>query len=63
MLEEPQSANQLLDFLNGNEGRKEIEAALQTLDQMGVHGIPKFIIEVTTVVDGAAPSAVFVKIF
>jgi predicted DsbA family dithiol-disulfide isomerase len=63
MLEEPPSANQLLDFLNGNEGRKEIEAALQTLDQMGVHGIPKFIIEGRTVVDGAARSEVFVKIF
>ena len=61
MLEEPPSANELLDFLNGNEGRKEIEEALQTLDQMGIHGIPKFIIEGRTIVDGAAQSEVFVE--
>ena len=63
MLEGPPSADELLDFLNGNEGRKEIEEALQALDQMGVHGIPKFIIEGRTIVDGAARSQVFVDLF
>lgn len=63
LLDDPPSAEELLNFLNSNEGRKEIEDALQTLDQMGVHGIPKFIIEGKTVVDGAARSEVFVEIF
>ena len=53
----------ILKFLNGNEGRREIEDALQALDNMGVHGIPKFIIEGRIMVDGAARSDVFVNIF
>jgi len=57
------SSDCLLDFLNGNEGRKEIEQALDQLHVLGVHGIPKFIIEGSTVVDGAARSDVFVRIF
>lgn len=57
------SADELLDFLNGNEGRKEIEDALQALQKLGIHSIPKFIIEGATVVDGAAHSEVFVDIF
>lgn len=64
LLDEPApSAEELLDFLNGNEGRKEIEHALQALQQLGIHGIPKFIIEGKTIVDGAARSDVFVEIF
>lgn len=55
--------NQLLNFLNGDEGRKEIENALNALSDMGVHSIPKFIIEGRTIVDGAAKSDVFVEIF
>lgn len=57
------SEDYLLDFLNGNEGRKEIEKTLHALQYLGIHGIPKFIIEANTVVDGAARSDVFVKIF
>ncbi len=57
------SEDEILAFLNGNEGRKEIEDALQALDELGVHGIPKFIIEGRRVVDGAARSGVFVDIF
>lgn len=53
----------ILDFLNGQEGRKEIEEALHQLRALGVHGIPKFIIEGSTVVDGAARSEVFVQVF
>lgn len=53
----------LLRFLNGNEGRKEIVAAVKALHRIGVHGIPKFIIEGTSVVDGAAHAEVFVNIF
>lgn len=55
--------SELLDFLNGDEGRKEIEEALDQLHALGIHGIPKFIIEGTTVVDGAARAEVFVQLF
>lgn len=54
---------EILEFLNSNEGRAEIERALYTLNEMGVHGIPKFIIEGRRVVDGAANYRVFVDIF
>lgn len=54
---------EILSFLNGNEGRREIENALEALNELGVHGIPKFIIEGRTVVDGAARSDVFINIF
>ncbi len=57
------SEEEILNFLNGNEGRYEIENALHALNEMGVHGIPKFIIEGRRVVDGAARSDVFVDIF
>lgn len=57
------SEAELLDFLNGNEGREEIMHALQALDQLGIHSIPKFIIEGKTIVDGAAGSEVFVRVF
>lgn len=54
---------EILNFLNSDEGRVEIETALKTLDRIGVHGIPKFIIEGSTVVDGAAHSDTFVTVF
>lgn len=57
------SPEELLEFLNGNQGRREILEALDRLQQLGVHSIPKFIIEGSYVVDGAATSEVFVKIF
>ena len=60
---QPMTEEEILTFLNGNEGRTEIENALQALRQIGVHGIPKFIIEGTTVVDGAAGSDTFINIF
>lgn len=59
----PPTAESLLDFLNGNKGRKEIEKALTMLNQLGVHSIPKFIIEGSRLVDGAARSESFVEIF
>jgi predicted DsbA family dithiol-disulfide isomerase len=59
----PPSGGELLDFLNGDQGREEIEAALRALDQLGIHSIPKFIIEGRTLVDGAARSDEFIKIF
>lgn len=55
--------DEILAFLKGDEGRKEIDDALQALYAMGVHGIPKFIVEGRTVVDGAARSDTFVGIF
>jgi predicted DsbA family dithiol-disulfide isomerase len=54
---------EILDFLNGNQGRAEIEKSFAKLHRLGIHSIPKFIIEGKTVVDGAARSSVFVKIF
>lgn len=54
---------EILSFLNGNEGRREIEEALYALSEMGVHGIPKFIVEGRRVVDGAAQSEIFIDIF
>jgi len=59
----PMTEEEVLTFLQGDQGRKEIEMALQALDDLGVHGIPKFIIEGRQVVDGAAHSSVFVDIF
>lgn len=57
------SEQEILEFLNGHEGRREIEQALQALQSIGVHGIPKFIIEGRIMVDGAARYDVFVDIF
>jgi len=54
---------EILDFLNGDEGKEQIMHALHALNQLGISGIPKFIIEGKTVVDGAAQSEVFVNIF
>ena len=54
---------ELLKFLNGNEGRSNIEKALNLLEQLGVHGIPKFIIEGSTMVDGAQSAETFVQVF
>lgn len=59
----PMTEEEILAFLNGNEGRKEIENALHALHELGVHGIPKFIIEGSSVVDGAALPDTFVRIF
>lgn len=63
MIEDAPSARELLNFLDGDQGRKEIKAALQALEQLGVHSIPKFIIEGRIVIDGAARSDEFVQIF
>ena len=57
------SEKEILEFLNGNEGRLEIENALRALNELGVHGIPKFIVEGSTVVDGAAGPETFIRIF
>lgn len=57
------SEEEILSFLNGDEGRLEIENALRALQQLGVHGIPKFIIEGSHVVDGAAGPETFIRMF
>lgn len=57
------SEEEILLFLNSDEGRREIEQALEALQKLGVHGIPKFIIEGKTIVDGAAHSNTFIEIF
>ena len=61
--EDAMSEDKVLAFLNGNEGRQEIENALRALERLGVHGIPKFIIEGSKIIDGAAHSDTFVPIF
>jgi predicted DsbA family dithiol-disulfide isomerase len=53
----------ILDFLYGNEGREQVMHAIHALNQLGIHSIPKFIIEGSTVVDGAARSETFIEIF
>lgn len=60
---QPMNEDQLLRFLQGDEGRAEIETARALLDQMGVHGIPKFIIGGFAIVDGAARWSEFVDCF
>jgi hypothetical protein len=55
--------SELLEFLNGNEGREEIMQALKALNKLGIHSIPKFIIEGKMILDGAARPEVFVKVF
>lgn len=57
------SEDDILEFLNGNEGREEITNAGHALNQLGISGIPKFIIEGRTMVDGAARSDTFIEIF
>jgi predicted DsbA family dithiol-disulfide isomerase len=57
------SQRRILDFLNGDEGREQVMHAIHALNQLGIHSIPKFIIEGTTVVDGAARSDAFVRVF
>lgn len=59
----PMDRDEILSFLNGDAGRVEIENALSALQQIGVHGIPKFIIEGSHVVDGAAGPETFVRLF
>lgn len=59
----PMSEEEILSFLNGEEGRHEIENALHALHQLGVHGIPKFIVEGSSVVDGAAGPDTFIHLF
>jgi predicted DsbA family dithiol-disulfide isomerase len=63
MMTPPMSEKDILEFLNGDEGRLEIENALRALNELGVHGIPKFIVEGSTIVDGAAGAETFVRIF
>jgi len=41
-------------FLASDEGRTEIQAALDVARRAGIHSIPKFIVDGTYVVDGAA---------
>lgn len=58
------SVDEILAFLKSDEGRSEIERALKRLrNELGIHSIPKFIIEGRTLVDGAAHSQVFVRVF
>jgi predicted DsbA family dithiol-disulfide isomerase len=63
MLPQPPTEQEVLDFLNSNQGRHEIESTLAALHYLGIHGIPKFVIEGKTVVDGAAQMEEFVEIF
>eukprot|EP00587_Corethron_hystrix_P009555 CAMPEP_0113303772 /NCGR_PEP_ID=MMETSP0010_2-20120614/4047_1 /TAXON_ID=216773 ORGANISM="Corethron hystrix, Strain 308" /NCGR_SAMPLE_ID=MMETSP0010_2 /ASSEMBLY_ACC=CAM_ASM_000155 /LENGTH=238 /DNA_ID=CAMNT_0000157821 /DNA_START=284 /DNA_END=1000 /DNA_ORIENTATION=+ /assembly_acc=CAM_ASM_000155 len=56
--------DEILVFLNSDEGREEIEMALDILhNQLGIHSIPQFIVEGSTIVGGAAGWEEFVDIF
>jgi predicted DsbA family dithiol-disulfide isomerase len=57
------SPEDLLEFLRSDQGRAEIDAAVAALHELNIHGIPKFIIEGTTLIDGAATADVFVNLF
>mmetsp|Transcript_12400 Transcript_12400/g.15499 ORF Transcript_12400/g.15499 Transcript_12400/m.15499 type:complete len:159 (-) Transcript_12400:359-835(-) len=59
----PPTVNDILSFLDGNEGRREIEEAVDTLHGLGIHSIPQFIINGDKLVGGAAEWKVFVDIF
>ncbi len=61
--EQAMNEEEILSFLKGDQGRLEIENALRALQQLGVHGIPKFIIEGSHIVDGAAGPDTFIHIF
>ena len=61
--QEHPSEEDIVRFLNGDEGRREIESAVRTLRHLGVDAIPKFIIEGARVVDGAAGPETFIRIF
>jgi predicted DsbA family dithiol-disulfide isomerase len=63
LTENPPSEDGILEFLNGDEGRQEITNTTHALNQLGISGIPKFIIEGRTMVDGAARSDTFIDIF
>jgi len=55
-------AQEILVFLESDEGRAEIQAALATLHRMGVHSIPQFIVEGSRVVQSGDFEAVFREI-
>jgi len=57
------SEEDILDFLNSQDGREEIENARLALQRLGVHSIPKFIVEGNTLVDGAAHWTHHVEVF
>lgn len=61
--ENPPTERELLEFLHGDQGRKEIERALAALRKLGIHGIPQFVIEGRTIVDGAAKPETFIRVF
>lgn len=59
----PMNDEEILSFLNGDQGRLEIENALRALRKLGVHSIPQFIVEGSRVVDGAAGPETFIQVF
>lgn len=63
LVDDAPSETELLDFLRSDKGRAEIEAAIDYLHDIQIHSIPKFIIEGSIAVDGAATPDVFVDVF
>jgi predicted DsbA family dithiol-disulfide isomerase len=60
----PPTTAEIVQFLQGNEGRKEILAAMRLLQHMGIHGIPTFILEGgETILQGAVDAAELVRAF
>lgn len=63
LVDDPPKESELLEFLQSDVGRAEVEAAIVALHDLQIHSIPKFLIEGSLVVDGAATPDVFVEVF
>jgi len=63
LVDKPPSQEELLNFLESDSGRKEIIATLNRLYELGVHSIPKFIVEGRYIIDGAAHSSNMIELF
>jgi len=59
----PMTEGEVLLFLEGTQGQAEIDAALRALQQLGVNGIPTFLVEGEFVASGAAGPETFIDVF
>lgn len=59
----PMDEAEVLAFLNGTQGRVEIQRALSALQQLGINGIPNFIVDGASIASGAAGPDTFIRVF
>jgi predicted DsbA family dithiol-disulfide isomerase len=52
-----------VEFLNSDGGREQIDRALALAGQFGIHSIPKFVIDGTLLIDGAAHTGEHIAAF